>query len=116
MRVKMDSIHIYLWDGERAYGVPLAFRLYPSSYHFSRHSSTSAATCVGARWRYSGVYDWWIINNAVSWMHALPNLTRTENLACIIKCIRRPILELLEIEKRQFLVFFKNLGFIYLVV
>lgn len=107
MRVKMDSIHIYLWHGERAYGVALSFRLYLSSYHFPRHSSTSAATCVGARWWYSGVYDWWIINNAVSWMHALPNLTRTQNLACIIKCIRRPILELLEIEKRrQFLLFF----------
>lgn len=67
--------------------------------HVSISSSTAAATCVAASWWHSGVYDWWIINNAVSRMPTLPNLTCTQNLACIIKCIRRPILEPLKIEK-----------------
>lgn len=61
-------------------------------------SSTPAATCICASWWYTGVYGWCIINNAVSRMPTLPNLTHTQSLVCIIKCISRPISEQPKIE------------------
>lgn len=61
--------------------------------------------CFGASWWLNdGILVEWIINNAVSCcvrfgMPMMPNLTCTQNFACIIKWIRCPILELPKIEE-----------------